>query len=266
MLLQDLINAAVDTETWQSSFVAAKPFNHLVIDNFFRPEVANALAADFPEFDSPLWYSYDNAIENKRALNAWDRFPKSTYSVFSLLNSVEFLQLMEKSTGIEGLKPDVGLHGGGWHAHGRGGKLNVHLDYSIHPKLGLERRLNLIVYLTKDWQKEWGGGLQLWSHDEENKQPLACVETVDNKFNRAVLFDTTQNSWHGLPDPINCPNEVIRRSLAIYYLTEPRQESVERPKALFAPHQDQKQDPEVLALIRKRSELNTAKEAYRDKK
>ena len=42
---------------------------------------------------------------------------------------------------------DPGLHGGGWHIHSNKGNLNPHLDYSIHPKMDIQRRLNLIVYL-----------------------------------------------------------------------------------------------------------------------
>ena len=244
-------------------FQSAEPYNHIVIDHFFEDGAARALVEEFPDFNSPLWYSYDNAIEKKRAMNNWDRFPKTTYKVFTYLNSPEFVRTLEEWTGIDRLYPDIGLHGGGWHAHGRGGKLNVHLDYSIHPKLQLERRLNLIVYLTPGWQPSWGGGLQLWSHNEATNSPKECVKVVDNVFNRAVLFDTTQNSWHGLPDAIACPEGEIRRSIAVYYLSEPKENAAKRGKALFAPHEDQKNDPSVLDLIRKRSSVATADDVYR---
>jgi len=249
----------------RQEFQLSRPFNHLVIDNFFDDATAQMLASEFPTLDSSVWYRYDNAIENKRASNNWDRFPKTTYKTFAYLNSPGFIQFLEECTGNKKLYPDIGLHGGGWHAHGRGGKLNVHLDYSIHPKLGLERKLNLIVYLTPGWKVEWGGGLQLWDHDEEANAPKSCVKTIDNVFNRAVLFDTTQNSWHGLPDPISCPEGTVRQSLAIYYLTNPDMTAADRPKALFAPHAGQKEDPEVLDLIRRRSSAETAKDVYRKK-
>lgn len=251
------------TSRLREQFQAAEPFNHLVIDDFFLPEVASQLEKEFPDFDSPIWYSYDNQIEKKRALNSWDRFPPMTYKVFDYLNSPEFISQLETWTGISNLRPDIGLNGGGWHAHARGGKLNVHLDYSLHPKLGWERRLNLIVYLSKEWRPEWGGGLQLWSHDEARQQPGQLAKTLDLKFNRAVLFDTTQNSWHGLPDELECPEGTIRKSLAIYYLTPPRDEASRRGKALFAPHKDQAQDPEVLELIKKRSHVQSADGVYR---
>ena len=88
---------------------------------------------------------------------------------------------------------------------------------------------------------------------------------VDCLFNRAVLFDTTQSSWHGLPDAIRCPPGVIRKSLAVYYLTEPRPEAAQRGKALFSPHGEQSKDPAVLELIKKRSQVDTANKMYRQK-
>jgi hypothetical protein len=156
---------------------------------------------------------------------------------------------------------DPGLHGGGWHLHGKGGKLNVHLDYDIHPKVKLQRKLNLIVYLNKDWQPEWGGGLELWSHDDATNGPKELVKTVENKFNRAVLFDTTQNSWHGLPENLTCPDGQYRKSIAVYYLQIPIR-ATDRQKAVFAPHKEQASDQSVLELIRQRSDINTFRDAY----
>lgn len=260
---QPFIQWPENIESHRQEFKQSKPFNHLIIDNFLTHDLAAAVTNEFPSFDSPVWYSYNNQIENKRAMNSWDRFGKATYQLFTYLNSAECLEHLQNICGIPKLYPDIGLNGGGLHAHSRGGKLNIHLDYSIHPKLELERRLNLIIYLTPEWNTAWGGGLQLWSHDEKKQAPFEMAKTVENKFNRAVLFDTTQNSWHGLPDALDCPPGHVRQSLAIYYLTEPRAEASERGKALFAPHKEQKDDPEVLELIKKRSNVNSADSTYR---
>lgn len=241
------------------------PFDHIIIDDFFKPEIADKLAQEFPDFNEPAWREYNNPIEIKRLLNSWDKFPETTYQAFYNLCGKNFIDELEKLTGLV-LQPDYGLNGGGWHIHGKGGKLNVHLDYSLHPKLPCERKLNLIVYLSKDWEKEWRGDLQLWSNNTEKKQPLKCEKSIDIKFNRAVIFDTTQNSWHGLPDIIDCPEGVFRKSIALYYLTEPGESAVDRSKALFAPYGDQKDDPEVLKLIEKRSNVNSAASVYGDKK
>lgn len=249
--------------SYKDKFKSAQPFSYIVIDNFFTEEIAEQLYAEFPEYSSQMWHVYDNAIENKKTCNDWNKFPSTTYRVFSYLNSAEFVSKL--SLIVDGkLYSDPGLHGGGWHMHGRGGKLNVHLDYDIHPKLNLQRRLNLIVYMSKEWDSSWGGGLELWDHDSETNQPKSCVAKIENKFNRAVLFDTTQNSWHGLPDELNCPSSEYRRSFATYYLHEPFDNATDRKKALFAPHKDQKSDSRVLDLIKKRVDVNSYSQAYKD--
>jgi hypothetical protein len=105
--------------------------------------------------------------------------------------------------------------------------------------------------------------LELWSNDEEKNLPKECIKKIDNKFNRAVIFDTTQNSWHGLPDAINCPPGMYRKSLAIYYVSPPRKEAEVHDRALFAPYKDQVSDPKILELIKKRSSSKTSGEVYR---
>ena len=122
--------------------------------------------------------------------------------------------------------------------HGQSGRLAVHLDYSIHPKLDLQRKLNLILYLEEDYDPAWGGSLQFWSHDEKKKKPKDKVREVEPIFNRAVLFDTSQNSWHGFPDPITCPIGKMRKSIAVYYLTDLAPTSAKRYKALYVETND----------------------------
>jgi Rps23 Pro-64 3,4-dihydroxylase Tpa1-like proline 4-hydroxylase len=248
----------------QQDFTAAEPFNHVVIDDFFTKEVADKIVEEFLPYDSPQWRGqWDNAVENKRLHNVWDLFPETTYQVFNYLNSPEWVNAVEQITGTPDIITDIGLNGGGLHSHKSGGHLNIHLDYSIHPKLKLRRNFNLIIYMTPNWQSEWGGGLELWSHDSETNSPKELVKTVDNQFNRAIIFNTTQNSWHGLPEKLDCPDGVTRNSLAIYYLTQPEEDTDPRMKALFAPYKDQVNDPEVLALIKRRADVNEVKKMYR---
>ena len=256
----------INSRDWASlsgDFLSGKPFNHVIIDDFWDKDFAQLLVADYPVYDSPVWNAhYKNAIEDKKACNHWDKFPPNTYRAFSYLNSNEFISIVQTIAGRDNVKPDVGLHGGGWHCHHKGGKLNVHLDYSIHPKLQLERHYNLIVYMTPDWNPSWGGGLELWSHNEDGSAK-ECAVTVENRFNRAVLFDTTQYSWHGLPDDLTCPEGINRQSMAVYYLTEPAENVDPRGKALFIPHREQSQDPEILELIQQRSNIKTAETVYK---
>lgn len=240
---------------------SAAPFSHLVIDGFLTDDALSGIVAEFPSHDAEGWYAYENAIEIKKATNNWERFGPWTYRLFCFLGSPGFVGQLEKLTGCR-LFADPGLNGGGLHSHRSGGKLNTHLDYSRHPKLGLQRRLNLIIYVTPNWCDEWGGHLQFWTHDPSRGRPKDLVKSIAPLFNRAVLFDTTQNSWHGLPEPIACPGDICRNSLAIYYLCQPAGEISQRGRALFSPTAAQENDPAVLELIQKRSSVKESGSVY----
>lgn len=265
--MDKLFRPDIDWHSVKTEFRHSAPFNHVVIDNFFLPDVAFLLSNEFPNFDDPGLGYYNNSIEKKKCCNSWDRFGKYTYQAFTaygresgLLNNMRFLVDDHR------LELDFGLNGGGWHMHGPSGNLNVHLDYNVHPKLAEQRKLNIIVYLTPDWNPKWGGGLELWAHNDNTYEPKELVKTVDNVYNRAVIFDTTQNSWHGLPRHLTCPEGIYRKSLAAYYVRPvPDSNTDPRGKALFAPREEQKNDPKVAELIRKRADTNTAHEYYAEK-
>jgi len=250
-------------DAYLSEWKSSRPFNHLVLSDFLNPDVAKKIAAEFPSYDSNAWKVYSNPLEEKKLINDWDKFGSTTYQLFQFLNSPQFVGRLQSLTG-DSLSPDYGLNGGGLHTHRRAGKLNVHLDYSIHPKLQLERRLNLLIYLTPEWQSDWGGALGLWEQNERQDGPGQLVQSIVPYFNTAVLFDTTQNSWHGLPEPIKCPEDVSRNSLAVYYLCVPRDGANSRGKALFAAYGDQAQDPNVLELIQRRADVHQSRFVYGD--
>ncbi len=231
------------------------PFDYCVIDNFLEEDIARKLASDFPNYEDSLWCNYDNPLENKRTCNHWEKFPPTTYSFFSAMLGEKYANTFGGLMGLDDLVGDIGLHGGGWHIHKRGGKLNIHQDYSIHPKLGLERKVNLILYLSENWDSQWGGGLELWSHDHESSKPKQCEKVIDCKFNRAVIFRTDQFSWHGLPEPISCPEGVFRKSLALYYLSDLSSNASNRKRALFAATPEQEGDPSIQSLIQARQAL-----------
>lgn len=246
----------INTTGLKYKFLNSSPFSHIAIDDFFTDDAAQSIADSFPSHDDSVWtVSYNNPVENKKACSHWDKFPKPIYSALFYLCSREFADLLGSITGSSMVIPDYGLHGGGMHSHNRGGKLNIHKDYSLHPKLPLMRNYNLIVYMTPNWNSAWGGGLEFWSHDEETQQPKECITKIENKFNRAIIFDTTQNSWHGLPEKLTCPDNVARRSLATYYLSYVNSKAENRKRALYAPYKDQKNNPEILEFCKKRSGL-----------
>lgn len=243
-------NRIIDSE------LQTDPFNHIVIDDFLEDHIADQLEKEFPAFNSKLWYVYDNPIEVKKTMNFWDRFPPTTYQLFWDFCDPYFTEILSDKFAKTYLYPDIGLNGGGWHIHGSGGKLNVHLDYSIHPKINMQRKVNIILYLSRNWQPNWGGTLELWSNDEETNKPKERIKNIDIKFNRAVIFDTTQNSWHGFNGSITCPPDHYRKSIAMYYVQYPDNTATDCHKATYSPSKQQENDPEVLAFIEKRKNIN----------
>lgn len=239
-----------------TEFFYSKPFNHVIIDNFFLPEIADKLAEEFPDYNSTYLNFLNNPLEHKKSNNHWDKFPPCTYRAFMSFGQESFLKHLRELSDCQELVLDYGLNGGGWHMHSRGGVNNVHLDYNLHPKMGMQRKLNIIVYLSKDWKKEWNGGLELWSHDPETNQPKECEKVVDIVFNRAIIFDTTQNSWHGLPKFIDCPEGVIRKSIAAYYIQPAPVTTENRVRALFSPRDEQKDNSEVREFIQNRASVS----------
>lgn len=214
----------------QGDFRSALPFPHVIIDNMFRDDIVSSLLKEFgdPTKDS-LWTRYWNPIEKKYALNDFTNRP-TTASVFEFLQTEEFVKKIADIISIPLLQNDPYLHGAGLHYHPRGGKLDMHLDYSVHPISGLERRVNLIVYLNETWEESWGGELELW-----NSEFTHCVKKILPTRNRAILFQTSDISYHGIPHPIMCPDTTGRRSLALYYMSPPTEQNEQRLKAVFRP-------------------------------
>ena len=143
--------------------------------------------------------------------------PPFTRQVLDQFNSEVMIDFLQELTGIPGLIPDPHLWGGGLHQIERGGHLKVHSDFNWHEELLLDRRLNLILYLNPEWQPEWGGALELW-----DREMSACQESVLPVANRCVVFNTTDFSLHGHPDPLMCPPDRTRRSMALYYYSNGR--------------------------------------------
>ena len=141
----------------------AQPFPHIVIDNFLPTDLVDRILESFPEralaHDTVMLDEYSHFKKRQIRPDDCDPFARS---FFQFLNSSAILSFLEGLTGIEGLISDPHFEGGGFHEISRGGKLGVHADFRIHRKLHLVRRLNLLLYLNKDWDQSYGGALELW--------------------------------------------------------------------------------------------------------
>ncbi len=193
------------------------PFPHIVIDDFLPSELAEQLLAAFPGPDARRWGCFDAEHEIKLEISDETQMPAVVLDTLHRLNSSIFIDFLEEMTGIDGLIPDPHFMGGGLHQIEPGGYLNIHVDFNHHTRLKLDRRLNLLIYLNKNWKEEYNGHLELW-----DREMTGCRQKIAPIFNRCVIFSTTDFSYHGHPEVLQCPPGTTRKSLALYYYSNGR--------------------------------------------
>jgi PAS domain S-box-containing protein len=194
----------------------AKPFPHIVLDGLFQEGLLDQAVAELPGATAG-WTSYDTANERKQVCSDVATFGPAAEAIVHALNSGRFVRFVEKLTGIRGLIPDPHLRAAGYMKVPPGGHLGLHYDFATQKDLKLERRVNVLLYLNRDWQSEWGGQLELHSNDDLNS-PSHREVVVEPIFNRVAIFDTP-NALHGHRRPIACPGGRARLCLSWYYYT-----------------------------------------------
>jgi Rps23 Pro-64 3,4-dihydroxylase Tpa1-like proline 4-hydroxylase len=194
-------------------YATAQPFPHIVLDEFLPEELAELCVANFPERQvSPTYYA--RSQENLKFEFKPESLSPALRSLFYSFNSAPFIGFLENLTGIRGLIPDPYFSGGGLHEVAHGGHLSIHADFNHHAILNLERRINVLIYLNRDWKEEYGGCFEIWNREMTKR----CLRVLP-LFNRCVVFNTSSASFHGNPDPVNHPLGSSRRSIALYYYT-----------------------------------------------
>ena len=201
------------------------PFKHCVVDDFFDDSLANELLDSFPSLNDEIWEkTNDEDIEVKYRTNFQSEFdvPEGLIKAFRIFNSAPFLKAISEVFDIPKLIPDPYYSGGGLNITEKGGLLDVHVDGNYHDASGLNRRINVLLYLNPGWEKGWGGEFGLYNEDGTE-----LIKKVEPIFNRLVIFDTHDKSFHGLPDPLDFPEGKNRKSIILYYYTKE-----ERPSEL----------------------------------
>jgi Rps23 Pro-64 3,4-dihydroxylase Tpa1-like proline 4-hydroxylase len=203
-------------ETKAEEYASADPFPHIVIDDFFGPAILNRVLTEFPDRGAKNWEEHDIPEEIKLQSKSEQAIPYYTRQVLYAMNSAGFLRFLEGLTRIPKLIGDPQYEGGGLHQIVPGGKLAIHADFNLHSYYNLERRLNALVYLNKNWKDEYGGHLELW-----DRGMTRARKVIAPVFNRMVVFSTTSEAYHGHPNPLACPQGMTRKSMALYYYTVP---------------------------------------------
>ncbi|WP_164156862.1 2OG-Fe(II) oxygenase [Sandarakinorhabdus rubra] len=197
----------------RAQYQAAQPFPHIVLDDFIDADLLRGLVAHWPE--KPVKPGYNR--DQERLKFEWQPVDLEAVQIRNFLAetiSAPMVAFLEGLTGIEKLIVDPHFTGGGLHETRAGGHLGVHADFNIHSQMNVLRRINLLIYLNDDWDEGWNGALELWERDMSR-----CAHKVLPKLGRAVVFNTDLDSFHGVPDPVSCPPDRARRSVALYYYT-----------------------------------------------
>lgn len=207
-----------------AEFKGRAPYGYAVVGELFDASVVSQIAKEVeanlvrcpPEEDI-------YASHRKHRLSVLADMPERTREFIAGLNAPSFLRVLSEITGIEDLHPDPELRGGGIHAIGRGGYLKLHTDFNWHRGLSMHRRLNLLIYLNENWKSDWNGNIELWSADAKQR-----IFSLAPELGNALLFETNDLSYHGHPDPLECPDDTFRKSIALYYYTATRPASAIR--------------------------------------
>lgn len=204
---------------YADEYQQAKPFAHVVIDDFLPKQIAQQLLDDFPSVASPAFVNRSSAHQpNKYGTVKADNLKHTSAFIQHFLHSLispEFCAFISQLTSIPDIVPDPHFHGGGLHQIVHGGKLDVHADFNFEPHIKLYRRVNLLLYLNPHWQENYGGYLELW--DGKTKAMTSSIAPI---FNRCVMFSTSKDSYHGHPEPLKVPPDITRKSIAVYYYTK----------------------------------------------
>lgn len=226
---------SVAADSLGSIYNNADNYPHIVLDNFIDQTVIEDVALEssnlVSNLDDNAWrFGTPDEHESqvlKRGIKNMVDMPPYMVQLCRYLNNDTFLEFLREMTGIEDLVADWGLEGGGFHVTYPGGLLNIHHDFNYTDGIADERmyrKVNLLIYLNEEWEEDWNGSLELWKSDLSQS-----FKTIVPKFNRAVLFNI-EDAPHGHPNPLACPENDCRRSLAFYYYskTPPKNKLYER--------------------------------------
>lgn len=191
------------------------PIKHIIINNFLNDTAYELIKQEYPENINTDWYKYENPLEIKFTNNNINKYPNNIKNLFYSLSNEKIINKIGKIFNIDNLEYDPYCHGSGLHLMSTNSKLNMHLDYEKHPLINKQRRLNIIIYINDNWKEEWNGATELWDENMEK-----CIIKSYPKKNTAIIFVTTENSWHGVPDKILCPPNINRKTIAFYYISD----------------------------------------------
>ena len=207
----------IDRDALRDRVRASTPVPNFCIDDFLDRSFAESVLSAYPSYEEALKLGRSFAAVNEKGkvqVTDSSAFAEPVAELNRQLASPEFCETLSYVFDIPNLLPDPELVGGGIHQTGPRGHLDVHVDFNYIAERELHRRLNILVYFNKDWKPEWGGNIELWDKDVKH-----CIHSFSPSFNRCVVFETNNISFHGVT-AVKCPESTARKSFAAYYYTK----------------------------------------------
>ncbi len=207
-----LTNKEIINSIAKKIIVDNDPFPHTIIKNILPDDLAKSAESEFLNFNKTS--DAGNALfqNTKKSIEKYSEIPNTIKKIIDLFYSKDFLNLIENKFSLKNIEADWDLHGGGMHESFKGGFLKVHSDFLYKRKSKSKRVLNLLLYLNSNWDEKWNGSIELW-----DKEMTSVKKSVVPELNNVVIFRTDTLSNHGFPDPIECPENISRKSIALYY-------------------------------------------------
>lgn len=166
------------------------------IENLLSPELAHEIHLSFPSSEKMMLKR--SIKENKHVAAQMDAFAPVLEEAVYAFQDPRVLEQISRITALNSLEPDIDLYAGGISAMSKGAYLRPHLDNSHDKSRGRYRVLNLLYYVTPNWQQEFGGSLQLW-----DEGPRGSPRTISSAFNSLVLMITNKESWHSVNEVLH---------------------------------------------------------------
>jgi hypothetical protein len=213
-MVEEMAERLGNLQELHMNFLKTEPFPYIYLDDFLEPSFADSLSEHFPSL-SEMDIIYEGLNEHKGEHSKFENIHQDFNRLKQILSTDSFRKAIETISGIDNLEIINDRYGSGLHQGGAGSFLDIHIDYNLHPFEKKQRRLNFIIFLNKNWQKEWGGYLEFW-----NSSGTECVASIEPRFNRCVLFISNNISYHGY-SAIQCPVSVTRKSFYLYFFTKP---------------------------------------------
>ncbi len=182
-----------------------------VIDDLLPESLANSIYHNFPEVAETTLKK--SLREQKYVAYQMNEYVALLEEVIYAFQDEQVVQQIAEICELTALEADEHLYAGGLSLMGQGHFLNPHLDNSHDKDRERWRILNLLYYVSPDWEDSFGGQLELWPKGLDHAPiSIAC------RFNRLVVMATHQQSWHSVRKIES--SEQLRCCVSNYYFSK----------------------------------------------